>query len=121
MYEVKCVGLFWDLPKLISWYENLVVVLGAAAGCLSGSNHASLRREARGQTSSAGPLVPLPPSPLLPLLLPLVLFLLIPLLLVLDLVLLLLVLLLLLIILIILLPTFHDFVIKLKGQTSLLM
>jgi len=31
MYEVKCVGLFWDLPKLISWYENLVVVLGAAA------------------------------------------------------------------------------------------
>ena len=32
---MKCVGLFWDLPKLISWYENLVLVVGMAAslGC----------------------------------------------------------------------------------------
>jgi len=28
VYEVKAVGTFWDLPKLISWYENLVLVLG---------------------------------------------------------------------------------------------
>ena len=30
VYEVKCVGLFWDLPKVISWWENLVLVAGAA-------------------------------------------------------------------------------------------
>ena len=30
IYEVKAVGLFWDLPKLISWWENLVLVLGIA-------------------------------------------------------------------------------------------
>eukprot|EP00091_Calanus_sinicus_P010376 TRINITY_DN24181_c0_g1_i1.p1 TRINITY_DN24181_c0_g1~~TRINITY_DN24181_c0_g1_i1.p1 ORF type:complete len:306 (-),score=73.79 TRINITY_DN24181_c0_g1_i1:111-971(-) len=30
VYEVKCVGLFWDLPKIISWWENLVLVAGAA-------------------------------------------------------------------------------------------
>ena len=28
VYEVKCVGTFWDLPKLISWWENLVLVAG---------------------------------------------------------------------------------------------
>ena len=26
IYEVKCVGLFWDLPKVISWWENLVFI-----------------------------------------------------------------------------------------------
>ena len=31
IYEVKAVGTFWDLPKLISWWENLVLVLGLAA------------------------------------------------------------------------------------------
>ena len=28
VYEIKAVGTFWDLPKLISWYENLVLVIG---------------------------------------------------------------------------------------------
>merc|ERR1719483_509132 len=30
VYQVKCVGLFWDLPKIISWWENLVLVGGSA-------------------------------------------------------------------------------------------
>ena len=30
VYQVKCVGLFWDLPKVISWWENLVLVIGSA-------------------------------------------------------------------------------------------
>ena len=30
VYQVKLVGLFWDLPKVISWYENLVLVAGSA-------------------------------------------------------------------------------------------
>ena len=34
IYEVKCVGLLWDLPKLISWWENLVLVCGSAASLL---------------------------------------------------------------------------------------
>jgi len=29
VYQVKLVGLFWDLPKVISWYENLVFVAGS--------------------------------------------------------------------------------------------
>ena len=35
VYEVKCVGTFWDLPKLISWWENLVLVLGMLGMFLS--------------------------------------------------------------------------------------
>lgn len=35
VYEVKAVGTFWDLPKLISWWENLVLVLAMAAAALS--------------------------------------------------------------------------------------
>ena len=31
VYDVKCVGLAWDLPKVISLWENLVLVAGAAA------------------------------------------------------------------------------------------
>jgi len=31
VYQVKLVGLFWDLPKVISWYENLMLVAGSAA------------------------------------------------------------------------------------------
>ena len=34
IYEVKCVGLLWDLPKLISWWENLVLVSGSAVSLL---------------------------------------------------------------------------------------
>ena len=35
VYEVKCVGTFWDLPKLISWWENLVLVVGMVLMFLS--------------------------------------------------------------------------------------
>ena len=35
VYEVKCVGTFWDLPKLISWWENLVLVAGMLGMFLS--------------------------------------------------------------------------------------
>lgn len=31
LYEVKLVGLFWDLPKIVSWWENLVLVVLAFA------------------------------------------------------------------------------------------
>jgi len=31
LYEVKLVGLFWDLPKIVSWWENLVLVVLALA------------------------------------------------------------------------------------------
>lgn len=31
LYEVKLVGLFWDLPKIISWWENLTLVVLALA------------------------------------------------------------------------------------------
>ena len=42
VYEVKCVGTFWDLPKLISWWENLVLIVGLGLVVLS---YWSLRRE----------------------------------------------------------------------------
>ena len=42
MYEVKCVGTFWDLPKLISWWENLVLVAGLVLMFLT---HRRLRTE----------------------------------------------------------------------------
>ena len=35
IYEVKCVGTFWDLPKLISWWENLALVLGMGGSLAS--------------------------------------------------------------------------------------
>ena len=51
VYEVKCVGLFWDLPKVISWWENLVLVGGSA---LSVGCYRRMRREARRRRNSDG-------------------------------------------------------------------
>jgi len=51
VYEVKCVGLFWDLPKVISWWENLVLVVGAAVslGLYRKMREARKRRNSEGK------------------------------------------------------------------------
>jgi palmitoyltransferase len=51
VYQVKCVGLFWDLPKVISWWENLVLVGGSAVSVLC---YTKMRRESRKRRNSDG-------------------------------------------------------------------
>jgi len=51
VYQVKCVGLFWDLPKVISWWENLFMVAGSA---LSLAVYVRMKRESRQRRNSDG-------------------------------------------------------------------
>eukprot|EP00092_Neocalanus_flemingeri_P031726 GFUD01034460.1.p1 GENE.GFUD01034460.1~~GFUD01034460.1.p1 ORF type:complete len:315 (-),score=88.44 GFUD01034460.1:65-1009(-) len=51
VYQVKCVGLFWDLPKVISWWENLVLVGGSA---LSIGCYRKMKKESRKRRNSDG-------------------------------------------------------------------
>jgi len=51
VYQVKCVGLFWGLPKVISWWENLFMVTGST---LSLVLYVRMKSESRRRRNSDG-------------------------------------------------------------------